>query len=43
MSGAKHGGMGGFMKGLGKGLAGAVVKPVVGVTDSVISVAQVFD
>ncbi len=33
--------MGGFFKGVGKGLVGAVVKPVVGVTDSVISVAQV--
>ena len=30
------------MKGVGKGLAGVVVKPVVGVTDSVISVAQVL-
>ncbi|CAN0569489.1 unnamed protein product, partial [Ectocarpus sp. 12 AP-2014] len=38
--GAKKGGMGGFFKGVGKGLTGAVVKPVVGVTDSVISVAQ---
>ncbi|CAM9617791.1 unnamed protein product, partial [Ectocarpus fasciculatus] len=38
--GAKKGGMGGFFKGVGKGLVGAVVKPVVGVTDSVISVAQ---
>lgn len=34
--------MGGFFKGVGKGLVGAVVKPVVGVTDSVISVAQVW-
>lgn len=41
VSGAKKGGMGGFFKGVGKGLVGAVVKPVVGVTDSVISVAQV--
>ncbi|CAN0531033.1 unnamed protein product, partial [Ectocarpus sp. 8 AP-2014] len=38
--GAKKGGMGGFFKGVGKGLVGAVVKPVLGVTDSVISVAQ---
>lgn len=43
MSGAKKGGMGGFFKGVGKGLVGAVVKPVVGVTDSVISVAQVWN
>ena len=42
VSGAKKGGMGGFFKGVGKGLVGAVVKPVVGVTDSVISVAQVW-
>ncbi|CAM9140186.1 unnamed protein product [Hapterophycus canaliculatus] len=40
VSGAKKGGMGGFFKGLGKGVVGAVVKPVVGVTDSVMSVAQ---
>ncbi|CAM9455743.1 unnamed protein product [Ectocarpus sp. 4 AP-2014] len=40
VSGAKKGGVGGFFKGVGKGLVGAVVKPVVGVTDSVISVAQ---
>lgn len=39
--GAKKGGVGGFFTGVGKGLVGAVVKPVVGVTDSVISVAQV--
>ncbi|CAM9437431.1 unnamed protein product, partial [Hapterophycus canaliculatus] len=40
VSGAKKGGVGGFFMGVGKGLVGAVVKPVVGVTDSVISVAQ---
>eukprot|EP00903_Cladosiphon_okamuranus_P017946 g16513.t1 len=40
VTGAKKDGMGGFFKGVGKGLVGAVVKPVVGVTDSVISVAQ---
>lgn len=38
---AKKGGVGGFFKGVGKGLVGAVVKPVVGVTDSVVSVVQV--
>lgn len=38
---AKKGGFGGFVKGMGKGLVGAVVKPVVGVSDSVVSVAQV--
>ena len=43
VSGATQGGVEGFFKGVGKGLAGAVVKPVVGVTDSVISVAQVLD
>ena len=43
MSGAEKGGVEGFFKGVGKGLAGVVVKPIVGVTDSVVSVAQVLD
>lgn len=41
VSGAKKGGVGGFFKGVGKGLVGAVVKPAVGVADSALSVAQV--
>lgn len=43
VSGAKKEGMGGFFKGVGKGLVGAVVKPVVGVTDAAVSVVQVRD
>ena len=41
MTEAKKGGFGGFWKGVGKGVVGAVVKPVVGVSDSVVSVVQV--
>lgn len=41
VTGAKREGMGGFFKGVGKGLVGAVVKPVVGVTDAAVSVVQV--
>ena len=36
--GAKSGGASGFVKGAAKGLLGAVVKPVVGVTDAAVSV-----
>lgn len=41
VTGAKTGGAGGFIKGLGRGLVGAVVKPVVGVTDAAVTVVQV--
>ena len=43
MTGAKKSGLRGFVKGVGKGLAGAVVKPTLGVSDSVIAVAQVLE
>ncbi|KAG5176382.1 hypothetical protein JKP88DRAFT_265414 [Tribonema minus] len=38
--GAKNAGVGGFLKGVGHGVLGAVVKPVVGLSDGVVSVLQ---
>lgn len=43
ITGAKKGGIRDFFKGVGTGIVGIVVKPVVGVTDSVVSVVQVCD
>lgn len=37
---ARTGGVGGFFKGVGKGVVGVVVKPIVGVGDGVVSVIQ---
>ncbi|CAM9679860.1 unnamed protein product, partial [Sphacelaria rigidula] len=41
VEGGKTSGVGGFVLGMGRGLVGAVVKPVVGVSDAAVSVAQV--
>ncbi len=40
VKGARTEGVGGFFKGVGKGLVGAVVKPVMGVTEGVTAVVQ---
>ena len=40
VKGARTEGFGGFVKGVGKGLVGAVVKPVMGVTEGVTAVVQ---
>ena len=40
VKGARNEGVGGFFKGVGKGLVGAVVKPVMGVTEGVTAVVQ---
>jgi hypothetical protein len=40
IEGAKKGGLSGFLKGTGKGLIGAVVRPVSGVVDMATSVAD---
>jgi len=37
---ARTGGVGGFLKGVGKGVVGLAVKPLVGVSDAVVSVIQ---
>lgn len=37
---ARTGGIGGFIKGVGKGVVGLAVKPLVGVSDAVVSVIQ---
>lgn len=37
---ARTGGIGGFIKGVGKGVVGLAVKPIVGVSDAVVSVIQ---
>ena len=37
---ARTGGIGGFFKGVGKGVVGLAVKPLVGVSDAVVSVIQ---
>jgi len=37
---ARTGGIGGFLKGVGKGVVGLAVKPLVGVSDAVVSVIQ---
>ena len=40
IKGARKEGLGGFFKGVGQGLAGVVVKPIVGVTSAAVSVVQ---
>lgn len=40
MKGAERGGLTGFAKGVGTGVLGLVVKPVVGVTDAATDVLQ---
>src|SRR5690348_12797227 len=40
LEGAKKGGIGGFLKGTGKGLVGAIARPVSGVVDMATSVAD---
>ena len=40
MEGAKTQGVGGFFKGIGKGLVGVVTKPVIGVFDMAANVSE---
>jgi vacuolar protein sorting-associated protein 13A/C len=40
MEGAASGGIGGFFKGIGKGVVGAVTKPLIGVFDLASNVTE---